>query len=98
MENENEMEEPREETMESVDERNDEEEKPEVEETMSLSRTEFDRMLTEAEERGYLRGKNEKIVTVMHKPNLLTQQPFVENEDNLGQLMILRELRRTCWN
>lgn len=69
----------------------------EDEPTAVLTPEELDRLVSEAEERGYLRGRNEAVETLMNRPG---HRKPAETEDDDGDdaVMILREMRRSVWD
>lgn len=62
-----------------------------------VAKEEVEKMLKEAEERGYLRGKNEQIEKIMEKPSIFSQQPFSEESGDISELLILKKLRKSKW-
>lgn len=62
-----------------------------------LTPNDIDRMVNEAEERGYLRGRNEAVEALMNRP---ARQKPTEPDDDDGDdpVMILREMRRSVWD
>lgn len=62
-----------------------------------VAKEEVEKMLKEAEERGYLRGKNEQIEKIMEKPSIFSQQPFSEESGDISELLILKKLRKSRW-
>ncbi len=62
-----------------------------------LTPEELDCLVSEAEERGYLRGRNEAVETLMNRPG---HRKPAESEDDDGEdaVMILREMRRSVWD
>lgn len=62
-----------------------------------LTPEELDRLVSEAEERGYLRGRNEAVETLMSRPG--HRKPAeAEDDDGEDAVMILREMRRSVWD
>lgn len=69
----------------------------EDEPTAVLTPEELDRLVNEAEERGYLRGRNEAVETLMNRPS--HRKPAeAEEDDGEDAVMILREMRRSVWD
>ena len=60
-----------------------------------LSEEQVQQMVVEAEERGYIRGKNEKIEISLKESE--TSSSREEEERNERRLVILRSLRRSKW-
>lgn len=65
----------------------------------TLSAEEIAAMVAEAEQRGYLRGCNERIDTLMERP-AMWQQPAqaAAPADDDTEIMILNHLRRSVWD
>ncbi|MDE5647944.1 MAG: hypothetical protein K2L69_09745 [Muribaculaceae bacterium] len=62
-----------------------------------LTPNDIDRMINEAEERGYLRGRNEAVEALMNRP--ARQKPTdPDDDDGDDPVMILREMRRSVWD
>lgn len=62
-----------------------------------LTPNDIDRMVNEAEERGYLRGRNEAVEALMNRP--ARQKPTdPDDDDGDDPVMILREMRRSVWD
>lgn len=62
--------------------------------------SEIEVLVAQAEERGYLRGRNESIERLMHQPGILEQEPW--RRETPGQTdsepMILNNLRVSIWD
>ena len=62
-----------------------------------LPPNDIDRMVNEAEARGYLRGRNEAVEALMNRP--ARQKPTdPDDDDGDDPVMILREMRRSVWD
>lgn len=62
--------------------------------------SEIEALVAQAEERGYLRGRNESIERLMHQPGILEREPW--RRETSGQTdsepMILNNLRVSIWD
>ena len=56
---------------------------------------ELAKMIAQAEERGYLRGKNERIAVEMERQEL--PDIFSDTDEDAEELLILRRLRSSNW-
>lgn len=63
-----------------------------------IDRKEVEKLLAEAEERGYLRGRNENIRIMMENPreSLAAAEAAKRHDEN--ELLILRTLRASKWH
>lgn len=67
--------------------------------SVALSADEVERLVTAAEERGYLRGRNESVEALMDRPaGGCHVGERVEEDDDEDAVMILREMRRSVWD
>lgn len=53
--------------------------------------------IAEAEERGYLRGRNERIEELMKEPGSAGETPTLQPGDELAEVLILNNLRPSVW-
>lgn len=56
-----------------------------------------EQMVTDAEERGYLRGRNEAVDALMERPGCRKLPECADEDDGEDAVMILREMRRSVW-
>lgn len=56
-----------------------------------------ERMVKDAEERGYLRGRNEAVDALMERPGCGKLSECTDEDDGEDAVMILREMRRSVW-
>lgn len=56
------------------------------------------RLVNEAEERGYLRGRNEAVDVLMERPDHEAAARMPEIQDEEDPVMILRQMRRSVWD
>ena len=62
-----------------------------------LTHEEMKRLVNEAEERGYLRGRNEAVDVLMERPDHeAARMPEIQDEED--PVMILRQMRRSVWD
>lgn len=64
----------------------------------ALTAEEVAAMVAEAEQRGYLRGCNERIDTLMERPAMWQQPAAPAPADDDTEIMILNHLRRSVWD
>ena len=68
---------------------------------LSLTQSEVDKMIAEAEHRGYMRGRNEKIEKLMARPSMFEQllpgEPEL-NPEAEREILILNEPRHSIWD
>lgn len=57
-----------------------------------------EQLIAEAEQRGYLRGRNERIEVEMRRPSLLENNRNAERDVEVSQPLILNHLRRSVWD
>ena len=63
--------------------------------------TDFEARIAEAEQRGYLRGRNESIAELMRKPGVLERMPDVRHYNPLdtdSEIMVLTSERVSIWD
>ena len=53
--------------------------------------------LAEAEQRGYLRGRNERIEELMSGPRLWQRDEQAEAADEVSEVLFLNDRRRSIW-
>ncbi len=78
-----------------------EENENEVCEAEQTDLPDMETMLAEAEERGYMRGRNESIAELMKKPGMMERMParsVEEMTDNVDEVMILSRQRVSIWD
>ncbi len=63
-----------------------------------LTHEEMKRLVNEAEERGYLRGRNEAVDVLMERPDHEAAARMPEIQDEEDPVMILRQMRRSVWD
>lgn len=57
----------------------------------------IDALIAEAEQRGYIRGCNERIANLMEQPGPWQSQPPATQDDN-DEILILNNLRPSVWD
>ena len=69
----------------------------EEEPTEALTPEMVDQMVRDAENRGYLRGRNEAVDARMESPGRGKRPECADDDDGEDAVMILREMRRSVW-
>lgn len=69
----------------------------EEEPTEVLTPEELEQMVRDAEERGYLRGRNEAVDALMERPGCRKPTDGTDENEEEDAVMILREMRRSVW-
>lgn len=69
----------------------------ETAENAALTPESVAKLIEEAEERGYLRGRNESVDALMERA-VTSQPPNEAYDDEDDPVMILKEMRRSVWD
>lgn len=69
----------------------------------TVTQEQLERLVAEAEERGYLRGRNESIAELMKRPGMFERadaDSMSDSADSVGssEVMILNNLRPSVWD
>lgn len=74
---------------------------PPAEETPAADEPDLDTLIAEAEQRGYLRGRNERIEELMQEPGELEAPSAPATDSPLtggNEILILNNMRRSVWD
>ncbi len=72
------------------------EEKPETEDESNSD--DMERLIAEAEHRGYIKGRNERIDELMSTSRMWQPEHTIPHAEGAPQVMILDNLRRSVWD